>query len=77
MARQLQMVPVAPVTQEELESAIALRNHIQQLKEMYDEQAGELLRRILSGASVDHGTHMTKLLRSQQGPVQTISLEIL
>lgn len=52
------------VEQEELETLILMQNQIAAIQEMYDQRVADILDRLLSGATVEHGIHTARPDRS-------------
>lgn len=56
------------INQEELEYLIGLNNRIRKMKEIRNQHAANLLRRLRMGAMVDPGTHVAEIETEETGP---------
>ena len=66
----------SPIRQEELEVLIGLKRQIHQLRRLHKQQAGDILDRLMAGATVEAGAHSVELFTRRKGSRQVTSLLI-
>lgn len=77
MRRRLSVIPrLRPITQQELEALIGLRNQIHSLSVLFKKQAFELMERFQSGCQIEPGIHTAELRDVADGPIRSTRMVI-
>lgn len=77
MSSALRVVPSPSIVeQSELRFLVGLQNQIHMLDKLANEQAAEILGRLLGGSEVETGTHVAELERVSNGAAQTVRLVV-
>lgn len=72
----LQVIKPAVVAQADLEALIGISNQIKHLQRMYNNQANDLLERLMAGDAIEPGIHHAEVVTSRAGGRITTALQV-